>query len=68
MKLTLFSFCWYYQGRTNDWSKTSLRYTSEKASRLPIIDVAIKDIGQSDQEFAIEIGSVCFQTQNTNDY
>lgn len=45
-----------------------MRYTTEKASRLPIIDVAIRDIGRKDQEFAIEVGPVCFQTQNTNDY
>lgn len=43
-------------------------YTTEKATRLPIIDVAIRDVGTANQEFAIEIGAVCFQSQEIANY
>lgn len=42
------------------WSKSVLSYTTEKATRLPFIDIAIRDFGEPDQEFWIEIGAVCF--------
>lgn len=51
------------KARSDTWSKTEISYTTEKSTRLPIIDVAMRDIGSADQEFAIEVGSVCFQTQ-----
>lgn len=48
------------QYRSNDWSKTVITYTTEKSSRLPLTDVAIRDISEPDQKFWIEIGAVCF--------
>lgn len=66
LRITPFVFIFFkLQTRSKAWSKTRMSYTSDKASRLPIIDVAIRDIGSADQEFAIEVGSVCFQTQNS---
>jgi len=53
------------QFRTNAWAKTVLSYTTERAIRLPIIDIAIRDIGAADQEFSIEIGPVCYQSQDS---
>lgn len=54
----------YFQTRSNSWAKTVIIYNTDKASRLPIIDVAIRDVGQTEQEFWIEIGSVCYQNQD----
>lgn len=51
------------KSKSNGWSKTLFRYTTERSTRLPLIDVAIRDIGNSDQEFSIEIGPVCFREQ-----
>lgn len=46
--------------RSPFWSKSILSYTTEKATRLPILDVALRDIGEQNQKFWIEIGPVCF--------
>jgi collagen type II alpha len=46
--------------RAKSWSKTVLSYTTNKATRLPIIDIAVRDIGAADQSFWIDIGPVCF--------
>lgn len=46
--------------RKNEWSHSLLQYKSQKPQRLPIVDVAPKDIGSKNQEFGIEIGPACF--------
>lgn len=48
------------QYRTNTWSKTSITYTTEKATRLPIVDISIRDVGEPNQAFWVEVGPVCF--------
>uniref|UniRef100_A0A8C4QFK4 Collagen type II alpha 1 chain n=1 Tax=Eptatretus burgeri TaxID=7764 RepID=A0A8C4QFK4_EPTBU len=45
---------------TGNWEKTVLEYHTKKTSYLPIVDVAIMDIGGPDQEFSLDIGPVCF--------
>lgn len=42
------------------WSKTVIEYRTQKAARLPIVDLAPIDIGKADQEFGLDIGPVCF--------
>lgn len=39
-----------------------ISYSSDKATRLPFIDIGIRDVGSADQEFWLEIGPVCFYT------
>lgn len=46
--------------RRDSWSKTVISYTTEKSSRLPITDVAIRDISEAGQKFVVEVGQVCF--------
>lgn len=46
--------------RLSSWSKTRITYTTEKSLRLPITDIAVRDIGGDNQKFKIEIGSVCY--------
>jgi len=41
-------------------NKTVIQYASKKTARLPIVDVAPRDIGD-DKEFGIEMGPVCFK-------
>lgn len=48
------------QKHTGQWGKTVIEYRSQKTSRLPIVDIAPMDIGGADQEFGVEVGSVCF--------
>lgn len=50
----------FFQTRSSQWSSSVLSYTTNKSSRLPIIDIAFKDIGKPNQEFWVEIGPVCF--------
>lgn len=52
------------QARSSTWSQTVLSYASDKATRLPFIDVGIRDIGSADQEFWIEIGPVCYYSED----
>lgn len=53
-----------FQTRPSDWSKMQINYHTERPTRLPIADVAIRDIGKAGQEFAVEVSWVCFQTQD----
>ena len=48
------------QHRSNSWSKTIISYTTEKSSRLPLTDIAIRDISDKNSKFFVEIGPVCF--------
>lgn len=45
---------------TGRWGKTVFEYKTTKTSRLPILDIAPRDIGGADQEFGVDIGAVCF--------
>jgi len=42
------------------WRKTILEVNTSKTHRLPIHDVAVYDIGDTGEEFGLEIGPVCF--------
>lgn len=46
--------------RKNEWSKTVMTYRTDKAIRLPVLDMAVKDVGKEGQSFWLEIGMVCF--------
>jgi len=48
------------QYRSDSWSKTVISYTTEKPTRMPLTDVAIRDIGDYNQKFLLEISPVCF--------
>lgn len=48
------------QARQGTWSHSILQYKSKKPQRLPIVDVAPRDIGSKNQEFGLEIGPACF--------
>jgi collagen type II alpha len=47
--------------RKNDWARTVFEIKTRKPTRLPIVDVKLKDIGHARQKFKIEIGQVCFR-------
>ena len=44
-----------------EWGKTVISYDTDKPVRLPIIDVALRDIGKSEQSFYVEIGAACYE-------
>lgn len=46
--------------RSDVWAKAIVQYQSDLTTRLPIIDVAVRDIQPEKQEFWIEIGPACF--------
>lgn len=50
----------FFQFKKPTWQKTVLKYTTDKAVRLPIVDVAIRDVGEDNQAFWIEIGKACY--------
>lgn len=47
--------------KTNEWRKTVIEYKTNKPSRLPILDIALLDIGGADQDFIVDVGPVCFK-------
>ncbi|TGZ53900.1 Collagen alpha-2(I) chain [Temnothorax longispinosus] len=49
--------CRFHQDR---WGKTIVSYETDKPVRLPILDVALRDIGKPEQSFSIEIGAACY--------
>jgi hypothetical protein len=48
------------QFKKAEWAKTVISYTTDKAMRLPILDVAVRDVGTEAQSFWLEIGFVCY--------
>ncbi len=37
-----------------------INWIPDKPQRLPIMDIAVRDIGGKEQEFGLELGPVCF--------
>ncbi|RUS72458.1 hypothetical protein EGW08_019775, partial [Elysia chlorotica] len=50
--------------RSGEWATTvvEFRAKNEMVKRLPILDVGLKDVGGSDQEFSLEVGRACFNS------
>lgn len=48
------------QNRANDWKKTVIAYRTDKPILLPVVDVALRDLGTPEKKATIEIGDVCF--------
>lgn len=48
------------QHKKREWAQTVVSVEDTKPARLPIVDVAIKDIGNARQKFKLEIGPVCY--------
>ncbi|CAH3190575.1 unnamed protein product, partial [Porites evermanni] len=46
--------------KDSTWRKTIIEVNTPKTHRLPIHDVAVYDIGDTGEEFGLEIGPVCF--------
>lgn len=42
------------------WARTVFQFKTEKTQRLPVVDIAMVDIGADNQAFGLEIGPVCF--------
>ena len=56
-----FFFLCLFQSKHLGWGKTTITYQTDKAIRLPFIDVAVRDVGAPEQAFWVEIGPVCFK-------
>jgi len=52
------------QERNGEWGETVLevRGREPRLQRLPILDVGMKDVAGSEQEFGIKVGRACFQS------
>jgi len=48
------------QHEKREWAQTIISVEDTKPARLPIVDVAIKDIGKPRQKFKLEVGPVCY--------
>lgn len=48
------------QFEKREWAQTTISVKNTKPARLPIVDVAIKDIGSPRQMFKLEVGPVCY--------
>jgi len=46
--------------RSKTWAKSIFTVDTSKPTRLPIVDIKVKDIGKSRQAFKVEVGRVCF--------
>ncbi|KAG8284927.1 Collagen alpha-2(V) chain [Homalodisca vitripennis] len=51
----------FAEGPEPEWGRTTISYSTDKSLRLPITDIALRDIGKSDQSFWLEIGMACFK-------
>jgi hypothetical protein len=48
------------QYERTEWATTVFSVKDTKPQRLPIVDVAVKDVGNTRKKFKIELGPVCF--------
>lgn len=48
------------QDRLDEWAQTVITYTTDKPLRLPLVDIAVRDFGNANQRFWVEISAVCF--------
>lgn len=48
------------QTRPEQWGKTTISYTTDRPSRLPILDVVLRDFNVAGQSFSIHLSPVCF--------
>ena len=46
--------------KKNSWAQSVFSIETLKPARLPITDVKLEDFGDSNQEFKLELGQVCF--------
>lgn len=46
----------------NRWGEMVFDVKSERSESLPLLDIRLKDVGLSNQEFALSLGEVCFNT------
>lgn len=46
--------------KSSTWSSTKIEYRTNKPQRLPFLDVGLRDVGNADQAFKIELSHVCF--------
>jgi len=46
--------------RAKTWAKSVFTVDTSKPTRLPIVDIRVKDIGKARQAFKVEVGRVCF--------
>lgn len=49
------------QHRSDNWESSVIQFKTNNPQRLPIVDVALRDVGSNAQEFAIAVGPVCFK-------
>lgn len=49
-----------FQHETVEWQSSVFSVEDTKPQRLPIVDVAVRDIGNSRKKFKIELGPVCY--------
>ncbi|XP_065370005.1 collagen alpha-2(I) chain-like [Calliphora vicina] len=45
---------------SGNWEITIINYITDKTQRLPIVDIAIRDVGQLNQQFRIFMEPACF--------
>lgn len=46
--------------KDNEWHTATISIRTNRSDILPLTDMLLFDIGQENQQFAIEVGSVCF--------
>ena len=48
-----------FQHESTEWARTVISMRNVKPTRLPIVDVAVRDVGNQRKKFKLEIGQVC---------
>ena len=48
----------HFQHESTEWAKTIISMKNVKPTRLPIVDVAVRDVGNDKKKFKLEIGQV----------
>lgn len=46
--------------KKNSWAQTIFNIETLKPTRLPVTDIKVEDFGETNQEFKLEVGQVCF--------
>ena len=46
--------------KDNTWNQADFEFITKRIAKLPIVDIAVYDVNDKNEEFGLDVGPVCF--------
>ena len=46
--------------KDNTWNQADFEFITKRTAKLPIVDIAVYDVNDKNEEFGLDVGPVCF--------